>query len=39
MIFFGILGFWAAVIYLTARKFHRGAPISFKDELDKQITQ
>lgn len=39
LIFFGILGLWAGIIYLTARNFHRSAPISFKDEISRQMSQ
>ncbi|MGJ8564317.1 MAG: hypothetical protein ACSHXY_12295 [Alphaproteobacteria bacterium] len=36
LIFFAILFLWAAIIYFTARRFHRRAPISFQQELLRQ---
>lgn len=35
-IFFSVLFLWAAIIYFTARHFHKHAPISFEKELLKQ---
>ncbi len=36
LIFFSILGLWVGIIYLTARTFHRRAPLSFEQELEKE---
>ena len=39
MVFFAMVGTWALIIYLTARRYHRHAPISFKRELTRQRAQ
>ena len=36
LIFFSILGLWVGIIYVTAREFHRRAPISFEQELERE---
>ena len=36
MVFFAVTGTWALIIYFTARRYHRHAPISFKRELTRQ---
>ena len=36
-IFFGVLLLWAAIGFLAARAYHRGAPVSFEDELRREL--
>ncbi len=33
MIFFSVIGFWGLIIYLTARRYHRRAPVTFRNAL------
>jgi len=37
IIFFSLIGVWAVIAYITARRFHRGTPISLKDEILKEL--
>ncbi len=37
IIFFSLIGIWAAIAYVTARRFHKQAPISLRDEMLREI--
>ncbi len=37
MIFFTVIALWGGISYVTAREFHRRAPISFNKELERQL--
>lgn len=37
VLFFSILGIWTTIGYLTARRYHRFAPISLRDEILKEL--
>jgi len=39
IIFFSIIGIWAFIAYMTARQFHRHAPISLRDEILRELDQ
>ena len=36
-IFFGVLALWAAIGFFAARAYHRGASVSFEDELRREL--
>jgi len=36
-IFFGVIVIWAGIAYFMARRFHRRAPISFRDEQIREM--
>lgn len=38
MIFFAVIAIWGGVIYVTAREYHRRAPLSFKSVLDQELS-
>lgn len=37
IIFFSVIGVWAAIAYCTARQFHKNSPISLRDELLREM--
>lgn len=37
IIFFSIIGIWATIAYFTARRFHKHAPISLRDEMLREM--
>lgn len=37
MVFFLVIALWGAVIFMTAREYHRRAPLSFKNVLDQEL--
>ena len=39
MIFFAVIATWGGIIYVTAREYHRRAPLSFKRVLDEELGQ
>jgi len=37
VLFFSMIGIWTAIGYVTARRYHRFAPISLRDEILKEL--
>lgn len=38
MLFFSVIGFWALIAYIAARRYHSRAMVSFEHELEKEIS-
>ena len=39
LIFFGLIGIWASIVYVFARHFHRDAPLSLEHELARELAR